>query len=89
VPEPLMTVRDLADYLGCGRDLAYALVAAGSVPSIRLAPGGRAIRIRPEAVAAWLRDQEREGRDSNAASGSAPLTAFHGGHAHAQPPGRL
>jgi excisionase family DNA binding protein len=87
-----MTVRDLADYLGCGRDLAYALVAAGSVPSIRLAPGGRAIRIRPEAVAAWLRDQERgEGSStqSNAASGSAPLTAFHGGHRHAQPPARL
>jgi excisionase family DNA binding protein len=58
MPEPLWTVRDLAAFLGCGRDLAYALVSAGSIASIHLAPGGRAIRIRPEAVADWLRSQE-------------------------------
>jgi excisionase family DNA binding protein len=83
--EPLMTVRDLAEYLGCGRDLAYALVASASIPSIRLGPGGRAIRLRPDSVAAWLRAQEGKGPENNGAdAGGIPATAPDRRALHAQ-----
>jgi excisionase family DNA binding protein len=41
-PEDFLTVREAAKLMRIGRDMAYALVAEGRIPSIRL---GRHIRI--------------------------------------------
>jgi len=56
--ERLLTVRDLQEKLGVGKDAAYFLVASGSIPSIRVG-GGRLIRIRPATFDRWLESQER------------------------------
>lgn len=55
---PLLTIRDLRARLACSKDLAYHLVASGSIPSVRL---GTAIRVRPEALERWLLDREQGG----------------------------
>lgn len=51
-PKPvLLTVREAAKLMRIGRDMAYALVAEGSIPSIRL---GRHIRIPRASLIAHL-----------------------------------
>jgi excisionase family DNA binding protein len=64
---PLLTVKEVAALLRVGRDTAYALVADGSIPSIRL---GRQIRVPRAALIAHLEvearkpNQKAEGRGS-------------------------
>ncbi|MPZ68787.1 MAG: helix-turn-helix domain-containing protein [Actinobacteria bacterium] len=54
-PKPvLLTVREAAKLMRIGRDMAYALVAEGSIPSIRL---GRHIRIPRASLIAHLHAQ--------------------------------
>jgi excisionase family DNA binding protein len=50
-------IKDLRERLACSQATAYALVASGTIPSIRL--GSRMIRIRPQALDAWLLEQEQ------------------------------
>lgn len=47
----LLTVPEAARALRIGRNLAYALVARGELPSVRL---GRIIRVPRGALARWL-----------------------------------
>ena len=56
--ERLLSVKDLQQRLGIGKDAAYALVASGEIPSIRLGESARLIRVRPSTLDAWLVEQE-------------------------------
>ena len=53
--EPLLDVRHTAEWLGIGETKCRELLAAGTIPSLRL---GRSIRCRPESIESWLREQE-------------------------------
>ena len=55
LPE-LMTVKELQNYLGIGKDKAYALVKSKSFPSAKI--GGRYYVIKPDFVS-WLAKQTR------------------------------
>ena len=48
---PLLKAADVARVLGIGRATAYALMASGELPTIRI---GRSVRIPEEALKAWL-----------------------------------
>jgi hypothetical protein len=54
-PAPLLTVPDVQARLRCSRAQAYSLVQT-SIPVVRL---GRSIRVRPETLDGWLREQEQ------------------------------
>lgn len=49
--EPVLTVSEVMEVLGCGRRTAYDLVASGALRSVRL---GRAIRIPRSALREFL-----------------------------------
>lgn len=55
LPE-LMTVKELQNYLGIGKDKAYALVKSKSFPSVKI--GGRYYVIKSDFVS-WLAKQTR------------------------------
>lgn len=50
----LLTVREAAEMLRVGRNLAYELVQRGELPALRV---GRAIRIPRAALLAWIEEQ--------------------------------
>jgi excisionase family DNA binding protein len=50
--EGLLSVKDLARLLNCGRTMAWALVSTRQIPSIRI---GRLVRISPEDLDAYIR----------------------------------
>jgi excisionase family DNA binding protein len=47
----LLTPEQLADFLNCGRTLAYRLLAEGAIPSLKL---GKLRRIRPQDAAHFV-----------------------------------
>lgn len=49
-----MTVQEMAECLGIGRNMAYELVKNGRVPFLKI---GRQIRIPKRAFAAWLANE--------------------------------
>jgi excisionase family DNA binding protein len=51
LPE-LLTVDELAAFLRCGRGTAYALIARGDLPAVRI---GRLLRVPRQALAAMVR----------------------------------
>jgi len=53
LPE-LMTIKDLQNYLGVGKDKAYKLAKSKSFPAVRI--GGRYYVVKPN-FAVWLRKQ--------------------------------
>jgi len=53
LPE-LMTIKELQNYLGIGKDKAYALVKSKSFPALKV--GGRYYIMKPEFVS-WLERQ--------------------------------
>lgn len=55
MPERLLTVQEVADYLGVPRATIYAWRRQGEGPLGHRV--GRHIRFRPEDVEAWLADQ--------------------------------
>ena len=55
----LLTVREAAKLMRIGRDMAYALVAEGKIPSVRL---GRHIRIPRASLIAHLRAEAERSR---------------------------
>ena len=60
--EPLdvpLTVADVAHRLGMSRRVAYELLQGGRIPSFRV---GRAIRVKPEDLAAFIDKQSGVGR---------------------------
>ena len=62
LPESVLTVRDLSEYLRIGRDSAYALVRSGQIRSVRI---GRQIRIPRAAVDAYLSGQIEACQDAS------------------------
>jgi len=48
----LLRPEEAAQLLGLGRATVYELIAAGSLPGVRI---GRSIRLRREDVVAWVR----------------------------------
>jgi excisionase family DNA binding protein len=50
--EGLLSVKDLARVLNCGRTTAWTLIHTRQVPSIRI---GRLVRISPEDLDAYIR----------------------------------
>jgi excisionase family DNA binding protein len=50
--EGLLSVKDLARILNCGRTMAWALIHTRKIPSIRI---GRLVRISPEDLDAYIR----------------------------------
>ena len=53
----LLTVDDVAELTGMGRDWIYAQVRAGQIPHIRL---GRSVRFREHAIDQWLGQLEQQ-----------------------------
>jgi excisionase family DNA binding protein len=53
----LLRIEDVADRLTVSRSMAWKLVAAGEVRSVRI---GRAVRVRPADLEAYLSDPARE-----------------------------
>jgi excisionase family DNA binding protein len=51
----LLRVKEVGDLTGIGRTNLYALIADGSLPSIKL---GRSIRISRRALEEWIAKQE-------------------------------
>ena len=54
----LITVEEAAERLGIGRTLAWELVRAGALPSVRL---GRCVRIPLVALEEWIADRVAQG----------------------------
>ena len=54
----LLTVEEAAQRLGIGKTLAWELVWAGVLPSVRL---GRCVRIPLRALEAWITEQMEGG----------------------------
>jgi excisionase family DNA binding protein len=58
---PMLTMRDLQEYLGVSRPTAYALAHTPGFPVVRF---GRAIRVQKEAFLRWLDEQQYGGEES-------------------------
>jgi excisionase family DNA binding protein len=58
--EPLLSCSEVAAHLNVSGWLVRERIAAGDIPHVRI---GRVIRVRPEALLAWERAQER-GREA-------------------------
>jgi excisionase family DNA binding protein len=54
----LMTIEEVAAFLNCSKSYVWLLTKVGTLPAIRL---GRAIRISPEAVRAFVARAAEEG----------------------------
>jgi excisionase family DNA binding protein len=80
----LLTAADVQALLRVSRGEAYRLLA-GPIPTVRL---GRAIRVRPSTLEAWLRDQERSTNES-ADPGWTPASAQEGGQVRGRLSSRL
>ena len=55
----LLTVDDIAELTGMGRDWIYAQVRAGQIPHIRM---GRNVRFRETAIDEWLTELEQRSK---------------------------
>jgi len=55
---PLLRIDDVADRLAVSRSMAHKLVGQGAIRSVRI---GRAVRVRPADLDAFLADAAREG----------------------------
>ena len=60
----LLRPGEAAEVLGIGRSRAYALIAAGVIPSIRI---GKSVRVPSDALREWV---EKMAAESLAAAGS-------------------
>lgn len=54
----LLRIDDVADRLAVSRSMAWKLVTYGQLRSVRI---GRAVRVRPQDLAAYIADAVREG----------------------------
>jgi excisionase family DNA binding protein len=48
----LLRASEVAELIGLGRSATYALIASGSIPSVRLGKG--AVRVPADALRRWL-----------------------------------
>lgn len=56
-PDRLMRIEEVAERLSVSRSMAWKLVAYGELRSVRI---GRAVRVRPRDLDAYLEDPGRE-----------------------------
>lgn len=61
----LLTLQQVATRLGVGRTTVHALKASGELPVVRLGKRGTIVRVRPEALAAYLAARETQPASSN------------------------
>ena len=57
-PTRLLRIEDVADQLAVSRSFAWKLIAQGDIRSVRI---GRAVRVRPVDLDAFISDSAREG----------------------------
>ena len=55
--EPLLRIRTVAERLSVSRSMAWKLIDSGVLRSVRI---GRAVRVRPQDLEAYLADPARE-----------------------------
>ena len=60
----LLSYRQAAKLLACSERLVWELVHDGKIPVVRL--GKRAVRIRRQALEAWVAEQEKAQSESSA-----------------------
>jgi excisionase family DNA binding protein len=61
-PRPLLLVDEVADLGRCSSDTVRRAIATGTLPAVRLGPGGRLLRIRRADAEAWLDGAEARPR---------------------------
>ncbi len=54
---PLMTAKDVADYLGLALGTVLKMSSDGRLPSVRV--GSRTLRFKPEAIDEYIASRER------------------------------
>jgi excisionase family DNA binding protein len=62
----LLTVEEFGDVVGCGRSMAYQLVAAKRVRTVRMTPRG-ALRVPVDAVGEFINSLESAATENAAA----------------------
>jgi excisionase family DNA binding protein len=58
LPEPLLTSREVANWLGVGHHCVLDWWQAGKIPGYKLA--GKAVRFSRDEIAAWLEEQRQD-----------------------------
>jgi excisionase family DNA binding protein len=58
---PLLSVRQVAEWLGVSEKQVYRLIYRGEIPAVRLGGRGSALRVDPDELEAWLYGQPQEG----------------------------
>jgi len=67
VTKLLLKVEDAASILSVGRSKAYAMAAAGELPSIRI---GRSVRVPVAALEAWINERAAAGQGDGSKEGT-------------------
>lgn len=65
----LLRPLEAADVLGCGRSTIYALLAEGTLPSVRI---GGSVRVPLNALRAWIDEQARAAAEAEPRSVTGP-----------------
>jgi excisionase family DNA binding protein len=55
---PLLSVRQVAEWLGVSEKQVYRLIYRGAIPAVRLGGRGSALRVDQDELEAWLYGQE-------------------------------
>jgi excisionase family DNA binding protein len=71
----ILTVEEMAAFLGIGRSLAYSLVKRGEIPSVRL---GRLYRIPRDTLMDWLERESAASAGTQAAGAEDGMGLFEG-----------
>lgn len=59
----LLRIGEVAELLGVSRSKAYAILASGGIPTIRL--GGRCLRVPLDALREWIARRSTGGAEQN------------------------
>jgi excisionase family DNA binding protein len=79
VTEGLMKVPAVAARLGLGHTATRALISSGSIPSLRVGPGARSIRVSSQDLDLWI---EAQIRSSNEYASEGQFPEASAGHLH-------
>jgi excisionase family DNA binding protein len=77
---PLLKVADVQTRLGLGPTATRGLIAAGAIPSLRVGPGARSIRVRAEDLEQWIASRVESGSNEESGAGDQPDPLRGGGH---------
>lgn len=76
---PLMKVSDVQTRLGLGPTATRALIGSGTIPSLRVGPGSRSIRVRAEDLEQWITSRVESGLNEGSGTGDQLPGPLHGG----------